>query len=792
MNNPEKDGYEFLGWKTSENEEPNKKVSIPKGTTGDLSFTTVWRPAFSIIYDANGGEGHIARTYKQEGETAEVSQVSGITRDGYSFVCWNTSSDGSGTGYMAGDPYSEDADIRLYAQWEVVKYTISYDLAGGAIPEGKSNPSEYTIESDTFTLVNPEKEGYVFVGWKEKNSPDETAEENLSIEKGSFGNKSFEAVWKSALKYTVTFDDNGADGGTAPSELTVYEGAFFSVPSCGSLYKEGCAFYGWNTKKDGSGMTYQKNQPFKMVENIVLYAIWKENPLKFFYLKESDSYSVTCIDKSVSAIVIPSEYKGKPVTSIEENAFLHCKLLTEITIPSSMKNIGNRAFEGCSGLTELTIPEGVVKIGGCAFFKCDGLTSLTLANSVTSIGYSAFSYCSGLTELTIPSNVEIVWNDAFRCCIGLTSVVILEGVENIYEHAFHGCSGLTKITIPSSVKTIEEGAFSNCESIESIEVEDGNSVYYSKGNCIIEKETKGLVAGCKNSVIPDDLKEIWNYAFSGCSGLTGSLTIPEGITIIRDETFSRCSGIASITIPEGVTSIGDYAFYECSGLTSVTLPESVTRIGNNAFQSCSSLEGITIPSAVTSIGVCAFEGCRSLSGYLTIPEGVTQIARFAFSECSSLTGITLSPSVTSIGQSAFLGCSSLESITMPESLTDIGMYAFLGCRSLTGDLTIPEGLTVILPGVFNGCRGLSSITIPSGVTKIQINAFFDCSSMTSVVIPDSVTSIEFNAFADCKELTDVVYSGTKAQWNSISKVWSWAYGTGNYTIHCTDGDIAKK
>jgi len=812
LNSPEKDGYEFLGWKTSEGEEPNKNVSIGKGTTGDLSFTAVWRLAFSIRYDANGGEGYVDRTYKQKGESVEVSQASGISREGYEFVCWNISMGGSGMDYKPGDLYSEDADVRLYAKWTAVKYTISYDLDGGILPEGKSNPSEYTIES-AFALVNPEREGYVFVGWKVAGSSDETAEENLSIKKGAFGNKSFTAVWRSASKCTVTFDANGADGGTAPSQLTVYEGDSFSVPSCGSLYKDGCAFYGWNTNSNGTGTTYTGKEFIKANGDIVLYAVWKESPLKFFYSYELDSYSVKCMDKSVSAIVIPSEYGGKPVTSLEDYAFSYCESLREITIPSSVTSIGDSAFYNCSDLTEITIPSGVTRIGNYAF-----------------------SDCSGLTSITIPSSVEIVGGDAFRGCSGLTSVGILEGVTKIIGNAFYGCVGLTKVSIPSSVTTIGEGVFSNCEAIESIEVVKDNSVYYSEGNCIIEKETKGLVAGCKNSVIPVDVKEIRSYAFYGCSYLT-SVKIPSSVTSIGNSAFNYCKGLTELTISEGVTSIGNSAFNYCKGLTELTIPESMTRIGKEAFSGCSGLTGeltipegvanigaytfaycsgltgVTIPSSVTSIGSYAFSGCSGLTGELSIPETVTEIGAGAFKGCRGLTSIAIPEGVKGIGYETFLNCNSLSSIAMPSSVTEIGNSAFDGCSSLTS-ITIPEGVMKIGIGAFRGCRrlasikipsnvtsigytafngcsSLTSITIPEGVTKIEIGTFSDCSSLTSVKIPSSVTTIENYAFSGCTRLSDIDYSGTIVQWNSIPKIWSWDYNADNYTIHCTDGDIAK-
>ena len=137
--------------------------------------------------------------------------------------------------------------------------------------------------------------------------------------------------------------------------------------------------------------------------------------------------------------------------------------------------------------------------------------------------------------------------------------------------------------------------------------------------------------------------------------------------------------------------------------------------------------------------------------------------------------------VKKIGDSAFLDCYSLTSITIPDSVTSIGSYAFSGCTSLTS-ITIPDGVTSIGSYAFRDCTTLTSITIPDSVTSIGSYAFAWCDSLTSITIPDSVTSISFRAFEYCTSLTSINYRGTQAQWNAISKGFSWDYNTGNYTI----------
>ena len=141
--------------------------------------------------------------------------------------------------------------------------------------------------------------------------------------------------------------------------------------------------------------------------------------------------------------------------------------------------------------------------------------------------------------------------------------------------------------------------------------------------------------------LPKTLKVI-EGAFDYCTGLTGNLILPEGLTTIGGFTFRLCSGLTgNLNIPEGVTTIGDCAFNFCSGFTgSLILPERLTFIGDDAFSGCTGFTGnLTIPEGITTIGEAAFSDCRNLSGSLILPESLTSIGDAAFNMCSTGTGI---------------------------------------------------------------------------------------------------------------------------------------------------------
>lgn len=171
-------------------------------------------------------------------------------------------------------------------------------------------------------------------------------------------------------------------------------------------------------------------------------------------------------------IIIPSsfEYNSQTysVTSIGDDAFSYCSLLTSVIIPSSVTSIGGAAFEGCSGLTSIDIPNSVTSIGYLAFKSCTGLTSITIPNSVTTIDSQTFYYCTGLTSVTIGNNVTTIGRHAFANCSSLTFVTIPNSVTSVGDNAFYECTGLNSVTIGNSVTSIGDYAFSGCSGLKGI------------------------------------------------------------------------------------------------------------------------------------------------------------------------------------------------------------------------------------------------------------------------------------------------------------------------------------
>jgi hypothetical protein len=227
-------------------------------------------------------------------------------------------------------------------------------------------------------------------------------------------------------------------------------------------------------------------------------------------------------------------------------------------------------FKNNSSIISFNELQYFINLTSIGFYNCTGLTSIEIPNSVTSIGDGAFYNCNSLTSINIPN-----------------SVTLIDG------YAFEYCTSLTSVEIPNSVFLIGDNPFIGCSSLEQIMVASDNAYYDSRENCnaIIRTSTNILVAGCKNTVIPNSVVSIRNHAFYRCSGLT-SIEIPNSVTSIGNSAFSSCTGLTSVVIPNSVISIGFQTFINCSSLTSVTIGNSVTSIDSYAFNHCSGLTTI--------------------------------------------------------------------------------------------------------------------------------------------------------------------------------------------------------
>ena len=411
-------------------------------------------------------------------------------------------------------------------------------------------------------------------------------------------------------------------------------------------------------------------------------------------LEEDNVASIT--ETYNGGITIPSVVNGYTVKRIGKWAFSWRGGLTSVSIPETVESIGFQAFIG-AGMTAITLPGNLTTIEDCAFQGCTGITSVTIPASVTSIavgtfddanlasikvengnqvydsrndcnaiietatntlvigcqntaipddveiiGTHAFVHCYGLESITIPSSVKSIGGRAFFGCSNLASVSLPENLETIDGDAFGGCESLTSIVIPASVTSIGDYIFAGCRGLTSIVVEDGNTVYDCRDNCnaIIETSTNTLIAGCKNTIIPNTVTCIGNGAFNDLTNLT-SIEIPSSVTTLKWWAFHDC-GLTSINIPAGVTTIEAGAFEACDNLTSVTVnnpvPVDLSCGGIHTSYVFSNYANTTlyVPAGSKS----AYENADYWNEFKEIVEMPKKTSSLAISDASGLVGCT--------------------------------------------------------------------------------------------------------------------------------------------------------
>ena len=305
--------------------------------------------------------------------------------------------------------------------------------------------------------------------------------------------------------------------------------------------------------------------------------------------------------KSAAPLSLPSTLK-----TIGPKAFVSCRgLAPELVIPGTVKEIGDSAFQFSYGVETITIGKGVKRLGASAFQRLDKVQSVVVPEGVVTIGHNCFAACDRMEHITLPSTLREIEKEVFIVS-GLKEIVIPSGVKEIKESTFSSCMRLEKVTLPNTIQRIGDKAFWECRSLEPFPLPErleflGDDVFVENGRLT-------------EIYIPARVKEIGRQPFSSIQDivsisvdpLNGRYESPEGSNVLVDKASGvLITGCRNSVIPQGVKEIGESAFAECWGLERIVIPEGVERIGDNAFRNCRNAE-ITIPASVKEIGVAAF------------------------------------------------------------------------------------------------------------------------------------------------------------------------------------------
>lgn len=327
--------------------------------------------------------------------------------------------------------------------------------------------------------------------------------------------------------------------------------------------------------------------------------------------------SVTLIKRAFNGCVgLTSITIPKSVISIDEYTFIDCRTLQQITVDKD-----NTQYSSLDGVLfnknktflirypsvktgSYIIPSSVTNFSS-AFIDCKGLTSITIPTSITVIGMRAFSGCTGLNSVTIGSGVTAINNYAFDGCAALKELIVdknnaqfsgLDGVlfdKNKTNLLLYPDGKIGSCIIPNSVISLGLTAFDGCMGLKEFIIDKSNAQFSSVDGVMFNKDKTALIR------------------YPG--GKAGSYSIPDTVISINSSAFRSCTVLNNVIIPSSVTSIRSSAFYGCTGLTSMSIPNSVTQIDSGAFAGCTGFGSITIPGSVISMGSYVFQGCTGLA-----------------------------------------------------------------------------------------------------------------------------------------------------------------------------------
>lgn len=504
---------------------------------------------------------------------------------------------------------------------------------------------------------------------------------------------------------------------------------------------------------------------------------------KFVYVMNEDgsSYSVGANRKNCdygAELLIPSSFRGKPVTGISSKGFSGLGF-KKLVVPDSLKTIGYEAFKNCGELESVSFARSTVldSIGNAAFYNCDslkelnlpsglkripydmcydsnGLERVTFASDIELISDGAFGYCVSLKEIILPDSVKTIGENVFYCCHSLESVeFVCDGkLKEIGRCAFYGCTALTDVNFPENIKYIGMGAFSYCERLESVRF-TGSKLKSIGASAFI---------GC-NSLSSVDVTDLANWC--GVSFVGNDYSNP----LYLAQTLKHNGNLVlRLEIPSGVTSIGARAFKNATRIVSVTLPSGFGfndgAIGEDAFKYCyklaeihnfSKLQLTSTQSGLISTGhISAYaqkiyywksDDYKNGTSYpYGEPGAIYSKEELEKKENNYVTNIY------TYGEN--------DEFIFYKSSTEHFLLGYLGDEK---DIVLPETNESygIFTGAFFGQRGIESVVVPDCVTEIWHYAFYSTSDLKRIYVSDSVISMGDRVFGKTENLE--VYFETK-------------------------------
>ena len=473
--------------------------------TGEISHafgTNLDANTYSISYDLAGGSwsssgGSHPTSYTDTSGPITLSQP---VRDGYTFLGW-TGSNGNTPQLNVTIPTGTVGDLSYTANWKIVNYNITYNLNGGSLPADQSNPTTYTIETPTFTLNNPTKPNYDFIGWTGSNGS--TPQTTVSVSQGHWGDMSFTANWK-ICRYTFDsatgalslnwgeFNSGNKWGDDVPASAVKSVTATSQVSFTGDCSNLFAGFYNCTSMDLNSVNTSAATNMKRMFFNC--------GALSTLNISNWDTGNVTNMSwmfsiSGTSALQLDiSGWDTGKVTDLSDMFYLY----NGSSLDLSGWDTGNvttmeEMFGDCSSLTTLNISGwNTSKVGNmtymfdtCSSLKMLNLTGWDTSNVIGMIGM--FADCASLTTVYAHTSWDVgnvtSSNRMFTGCTnlvgGLGTTFDSNYTDKTYARIDHGAelpgylTGVFTLTLPEDVTASATPVFSI-----------GDTAYYTAGTTV--------------------------------------------------------------------------------------------------------------------------------------------------------------------------------------------------------------------------------------------------------------------------------------------------------------------
>ena len=410
-----------------------------------------------------------------------------------------------------------------------------------------------------------------------------------------------------AIEYTITYNANGGYFPTIGRDVceNTNDGNSWGIYKA---KRTNYTFTGWYLDK---ACTEPWDEEFPFAD-ITVYAGWKKSDesiedIPFEYRIDDGSVYITGYTGNKTTVEIPSMINSLSVVGIDDFAFYGNQVMFNVSIPASVKTIGDSAFRG-SRIATVTFTGGLVSLGSHAFADCRELASLKLPASLAEAGSYAFSNCSSLMG-DIVLNIPVISEGMFSGCNYLGKIILDRKVEKVCDYAFINCTTIKEfIVLSSKLSEIPANAFDGCTSLLRFTVDASNPYYKVNQGALFTKDGTTLVrigeGAVKNEFsIPSGVLTIGEGAMKGSR--INKLILNKELISLEKDALRNSYSLKNIVFAQNgkLNSIEESAFANCRSLKKLDLPESLTSIKAKAFSNCN-LEEIRIAKNTVLVENC--------------------------------------------------------------------------------------------------------------------------------------------------------------------------------------------